>query len=73
MRRSFLLAAAGTLIAGRAMAQSFTDAQRAEIVEILRDVLVAPEAPAAVLEAMRADWGSAADGVLRVDGGMIRG
>ena len=24
-----------------------------------------------LLEAMRADWGSAADGVLRVDGGMV--
>ena len=39
MRRSFLLAAAGTLFAGRAMAQAFTEAQRAEIVEILRDAL----------------------------------
>jgi protein-disulfide isomerase len=39
MRRSFLLAAAGVLIGGRAMAQSFTDAQREEIVSILRDAL----------------------------------
>lgn len=39
MRRTFLLAAAGTLLAGRAMAQAFTEAQRAEIVAILRDAL----------------------------------
>lgn len=39
MRRSFLLAAAGTLLAGRAMAQAFTDAQRAEIVDIVREAL----------------------------------
>lgn len=39
MRRSFLLAAAGTLLTGRAIAQSFTEAQRAEIVGILRDAL----------------------------------
>lgn len=39
MRRAFLLAAAGTLLTGRAIAQSFTDAQRAEIVGILRDAL----------------------------------
>ncbi len=39
MRRAFLLAAAGTLVAGRAMAQAFTEAQRAEIVAILRDAL----------------------------------
>lgn len=39
MRRAFLLAAAGTLLTGRAMAQSFTEAQRAEIVGILRDAL----------------------------------
>jgi protein-disulfide isomerase len=40
MRRTFLLAAAGTILGGRAMAQSFTEAQRAEIVAILRDALV---------------------------------
>ncbi len=39
MRRSFLLAAAGALIGGRAMAQSFTDAQREEIIAILREAL----------------------------------
>ena len=39
MRRAFLLAAAGTLLTGRAIAQSFTEAQRAEIVGILRDAL----------------------------------
>lgn len=39
MRRTFLLAAAGTLLAGRAMAQAFTEAQRAEIVGIMRDAL----------------------------------
>jgi protein-disulfide isomerase len=39
MRRSFLLAAAGVLVGGRAMAQSFTEAQRAEIVTILREAL----------------------------------
>ena len=39
MRRSFLLAAAGMMLSGRAIAQSFTDAQRAEIVDILRDAL----------------------------------
>ena len=39
MRRSFLLAAAGVLLGGRAMAQSFTEAQREEIVSILRDAL----------------------------------
>lgn len=39
MRRTLLLAAAGTILAGRAMAQSFTEAQRAEIVAILRDAL----------------------------------
>ena len=39
MRRSFLLAAAGVLLGGPAMAQSFTDAQREEIVTILRDAL----------------------------------
>jgi len=39
LRRAFLLAAAGTLLTGRAIAQSFTDAQRAEIVGILRDAL----------------------------------
>ena len=39
MRRAFLLAAAGTLLTGRAIAQSFTDAQRAEIIGILRDAL----------------------------------
>ncbi len=39
MRRSFLLAAAGVLVGGRAMAQSFTDAQREEIIAILRDAL----------------------------------
>jgi protein-disulfide isomerase len=39
MRRAFLLAAAGLVIGGRAVAQSFTDAQREEIVSILRDAL----------------------------------
>lgn len=39
MRRTFLLAAAGTILGGRAMAQSFTEAQRAEIVAILREAL----------------------------------
>jgi protein-disulfide isomerase len=39
MRRTFLLAAAGTLLGGRAMAQAFTEAQRAEIVAIIRDAL----------------------------------
>ena len=39
MRRTFLLAAAGTLLGGRAMAQAFSEAQRAEIVDILRDAL----------------------------------
>ncbi|GGJ15763.1 DsbA family protein [Neoroseomonas lacus] len=39
MRRTFLLAAAGTLLGGRAMAQAFTEAQRAEIVAIMRDAL----------------------------------
>jgi len=39
MRRTFLLATAGTLLAGRAMAQALTEAQRAEVVEILRNAL----------------------------------
>ena len=39
MRRSFLLAAAGLVAGGRAMAQSFSDAQRDEIVGILREAL----------------------------------
>lgn len=39
MRRSFLLAGAGILFGGRAMAQSFTEAQRDEIVAIIRDAL----------------------------------
>jgi protein-disulfide isomerase len=39
MRRGFLLAAAGVVFGGRAMAQSFTDAQRAEIVDIIREAL----------------------------------
>ena len=39
MRRSFLLAAAGMLVGGRAMAQSFSEAQREEIVSILREAL----------------------------------
>jgi len=39
MRRSFLLAAAGLVFGGRAMAQPFTDAQRDEIVGILREAL----------------------------------
>ena len=39
MRRTFLLAAAGTLLGGRAMAQAFSEAQRAEIIDILRDAL----------------------------------
>ena len=39
MRRGFLLAAAGVMFGGRAMAQSFSDAQRAEIVDIIRDAL----------------------------------
>ena len=39
MRRTFLLAAAGTILGGRAMAQAFTEAQRAEIVAIMRDAL----------------------------------
>jgi len=39
LRRAFLLAAAGTLLTGRAIAQSFTEAQRAEIIGILRDAL----------------------------------
>ncbi len=39
MRRTFLLAAAGVLVGGRAMAQSFTEAQRAEIITILREAL----------------------------------
>ncbi|CAH0232391.1 DsbA family protein [Roseomonas sp. CECT 9278] len=39
MRRTFLLAAAGLLAGGRAMAQSFSDAQRDEIVSILREAL----------------------------------
>lgn len=39
MRRTFLLAAAGTLLSGRAMAQAFTEAQREEIVSILREAL----------------------------------
>ncbi|MBR0674003.1 DsbA family protein [Neoroseomonas soli] len=39
MRRAFLLAAAGIVTGGRAMAQAFTDAQREEIVSILRDAL----------------------------------
>lgn len=39
MRRSFLLAAAGLVVGGRAMAQSFTDAQRDEIIAILREAL----------------------------------
>ncbi|MBR0653312.1 DsbA family protein [Roseomonas terrae] len=39
MRRTFLFAAAGTILGGRAWAQSFTEAQRAEIVGIMRDAL----------------------------------
>lgn len=39
MRRSFLLAGAGLLLGGRAMAQSFSDAQRQEIITILREAL----------------------------------
>lgn len=39
MRRAFLLAAAGLVVGGRAVAQSFTDAQREEIVGILREAL----------------------------------
>ncbi|MBB5690460.1 DsbA family protein [Roseomonas alkaliterrae] len=39
MRRSFLLAGAGLLFGGRAMAQSFSEAQRQEIVTILREAL----------------------------------
>lgn len=39
MRRSFLLAAAGTLLGTRAMAQAFTEAQREEIIAILREAL----------------------------------
>jgi len=39
MRRSFLLAAAGALLCGRALAQSFTAAEREEIVSILREAL----------------------------------
>lgn len=39
MRRAFLLAAAGMVTGGRAMAQAFTDAQREEIVSILREAL----------------------------------
>lgn len=39
MRRSFLLAGAGLLLGGRAMAQSFSDAQREEIISILREAL----------------------------------
>jgi protein-disulfide isomerase len=39
LRRSFLLAAAGALIGGRAMAQSFNEAQREEIIGILREAL----------------------------------
>lgn len=39
MRRAFLLAAAGLVAGGRAMAQSFTEAQRDEIVSILREAL----------------------------------
>lgn len=39
MRRTFLLATAGALLTGRAVAQSFTEAQRAEITAILRDAL----------------------------------
>jgi protein-disulfide isomerase len=39
LRRAFLLAAAGIVTGGRAMAQAFTDAQREEIVSILREAL----------------------------------
>ena len=39
MRRAFLLAAAGIVMGGRAMAKAFTDAQREEIVSILREAL----------------------------------
>ena len=39
MRRAFLLAAAGLLPAGPVLAQSFSTAQRDEIVEILREAL----------------------------------
>lgn len=39
MRRSLLLAGAGLLFGGRAMAQSFSEAQRQEIVTILREAL----------------------------------
>jgi protein-disulfide isomerase len=39
MRRSLLLAGAGLLLGGRAMAQSFSEAQRQEIVTILREAL----------------------------------
>ena len=39
MRRAFLLAAAGLVAGGPALAQSFTDAQRDEIVSILREAL----------------------------------
>jgi protein-disulfide isomerase len=39
MRRSLLLAGAGLLLGGRAMAQSFSEAQRQEIVSILREAL----------------------------------
>jgi protein-disulfide isomerase len=39
MRRAFLMAAAGVVAGGPALAQAFTEAQRAEIVAILREAL----------------------------------
>jgi protein-disulfide isomerase len=39
MRRAFLMAAAGLVAGGPALAQAFTEAQRAEIIAILREAL----------------------------------
>lgn len=60
MRRTFLLAAAGLLAGGHAMAQPFTEAQRAEIIAILREALrrdpsILRDAFAAIQEAEERD------------------
>ncbi|WP_198373254.1 DsbA family protein [Roseomonas rosulenta] len=64
MRRAFLLAAAGLVVGGRAMAQAFTDAQRDEIVAILREALrrdpsILRDAFAAIQEAEERERGEA--------------
>jgi len=70
MRRSFLLAGAGLLIGGPALAQSFTEAQRQEIIAILRDALkrdpsILREAFAAIQEAEERSRGEAQRAAIR--------